>query len=163
MLCGRCQKRPATIYLQQNINGQVSEVHLCAECAREFEKPVTFEQLFQGLINAFAQAPANVEPRNQKRRVCLECGLSFEDFKNSGKLGCAECYNTFRQELEGILKSIQGSNRHEGKLPQKTDAELLNRKRADTLKVLLAKAVENEEYEEAARLRDEIRSLEAIR
>jgi protein arginine kinase activator len=147
--------------MQRIINNVKSDIYLCPECLSEVEKPLSVQQFFQGLLNAYSEALQGVEQKQEIHSIhCPVCGLSFEDFKNSGKVGCAECYNTFRREMDVILRNIQDSNRHEGKYPQKGGAELFNRRRVNQLKLELSKAVEAEEYEEAARLRDEIRSLE---
>ena len=163
MLCEKCQKRPATVHMQQIIYGQITEMHLCQDCAAQSDSPLSFEQFLHGLLDMFSGMQENVsqqKPETNNYR-CSVCGLSFEDFKRTGKLGCAECYQSFRREMDPILKNIQGGNRHDGKYPQKAGISLLNRRKIDKLKVELVKAIEEEEYENAARLRDQIRGLEA--
>ena len=164
MLCEKCLKRPATVHMQKYINGQVTEIHLCQECAVQPDAPFSFEQFLQGLLDMFSgmQQQENVSQQKPETAYrCPVCGLSFEDFKRTGKLGCAECYQTFRREMDPILKNIQGSNRHEGKYPQKAGAGMLNRRKIEKLKLELSKAIEEEQYENAAGLRDQIRGLEA--
>ena len=163
MLCEKCQKRPATVHMQQFINGQVTQMHLCQECAVQPDSPLSFEQFLHGLLDMFSNMQQENVPRQKPEANyrCPVCGLSFEDFKRTGKLGCAECYQTFRREMDSILKNIQGGNRHEGKYPQKAGAGMLSRRRIDKLKLELAQAIEKEEYENAAGLRDQIRALEA--
>jgi len=163
MVCEKCLKRHATVHMQQIINGQKAEMHLCQECAGQADSPFSFEQFLQGLLDVFGGMPENVSPQMQSAQYnCLVCGLPYENFKRTGKLGCAECYQTFRREMDPILKNIQGSNRHEGKYPLKAGAGLLNLRKIGKLKIELSKAIGEEQYEEAARLRDEIRALEAI-
>jgi len=149
--------------MQQYINGQVTEMHLCQECAAQPDSPLSFEQFLHGLLDMFSgmqqEDVSQQAPESNYR--CGACGLSFEDFKRSGKLGCAECYQTFRREMDPILKNIQGGNRHEGKYPQKAGAGMFNRRKIDKLRMELTKAIEEEEYENAASLRDQIRELEA--
>jgi len=164
LLCEKCLKRPAIVHMQQYINGQVKEIHLCQECAAQPDSPLSFEQFLHGLLDMFSGAQQHENVSQQKPETnyrCPICGLSFEDFKRSGKLGCSECYQTFRREMDPILKNIQGSNRHEGKYPQKAGSELLNRRKIEKLRMELTKAIEDEEYENAAGLRDQIRELEA--
>ena len=162
MLCEKCLKRQATVHMQQIINGQITGIHLCQECAVQSDSPLSFEQFLQGLLSVFGGVPGSVSPQKPEvKQRCTVCGLSYEDFKSTGRLGCAECYQTFRREMDPILKNIQGSNRHEGKYPQKAGIGLLNRRKVEKLRVELSKAIEEEEYENAARLRDQIRELEA--
>ena len=154
MLCEKCGQHQASVHLQQNINGEKSELHLCQNCAANVETPLSFDHLLQAFLGSFA-APQLAQPVSAK---CPTCGLTYANFQNTGRLGCADCYNAFRPELDLLLKNIQGSNKHFGKFPHVSGAELLSKRRVETLKAALGKAVENEEYEEAARLRDEIRS-----
>ncbi|MDR1559185.1 MAG: UvrB/UvrC motif-containing protein [Clostridiales bacterium] len=162
MLCEKCKKRQAVVHMQQIINGQITELRLCPECAGQYDSPLSFEQFLHGLLEVFGGMPETVSPQKPESKFrCPVCGLSYEDFKRTGKVGCAECYQTFRREMEPILKNIQGGNRHEGKYPHKAGSGMLNRRKIDKLKVELSKAIEAEEYENAARLRDEIRELEA--
>ena len=162
MLCEKCHKKPATVHMQQYISGQVTEMHLCQECAAQPDSPLSFEQFLHGLLDMFGNMKENVsQQKPQTNYRCAVCGLSFEDFKRTGKLGCAECYQSFRHEMDPILKNIQGSNRHDGKYPHKAGAGMLNRRKIDKLRLELTKAIEDEEYENAASLRDQIRELEA--
>jgi len=148
--------------MQQYVNGQITQIHLCQECAAQPDSPLSFEQFLHGLLDMFSGMQQNVSPQKPETTYrCPVCGLSFEDFKRTGKLGCAECYQTFRREMDPILKNIQGSNRHEGKYPQKAGAGMLNRRKIDKLRLELTKAIEEEQYENAASLRDQIKELEA--
>ena len=162
MLCEKCLKRQATVHMHQIINGQKTEMHLCQECAGQSDSPLSFEQFLQGLMSVFGSISENVSPlKTETKYRCPVCGLSYEDFKQTGRVGCAECYQTFRREMDPILKNIHGSNRHDGKYPHKAGAGLLNRRKIDKLRLELSKAIEEEQYENAARLRDQIRALEA--
>jgi len=154
MICERCQQKSASVHLQQIINGKKTERHFCKECAAQFEMPISLEQFFQGFLGSFESSPHTAEV------TCPECGFSYKRFKDSGRLGCKVCYPTFRDELVLLLKHLHGSSEHQGKFPKKAGAELLSKRRIETLRHQLNKAVESEEYEEAARLRDEIRQLE---
>ena len=155
MICERCQQKTASVHLQQIINGKKTEQHLCKECASQFEMPISLEQFFQGFLDSFASSPQAAEVN------CPECGFSFKRFKDSGRLGCKACYPAFSDELTLLLKQLHGSSKHQGKFPKKAGTALLSMRRIETLRHHLNKAVESEEYEEAARLRDEIRQLEA--
>lgn len=160
MLCDLCGKNPATVHLTEIVDNQMTELHLCEDCARE--KSSQMEQEF-GLADLLAGLAEFGKPQEEKDVVeikCLQCNLTYADFKKIGRLGCSECYNTFRRYLSPLLKKIHGSNRHLGKSPMKVAK--VTRKRLDLqeLRTRLAKAVEAEEFEEAAKIRDQIKELE---
>ena len=155
MICERCQQNTASVHLQQIINGKKTERHLCKECASQFEMPISLEQFFQGFLGSIASSP------NAAEVTCTECGFSHKKFKDTGRLGCKGCYSTFRDELTSLLKHLHGSSEHQGKFPKKAGAALMMKHRIETLRQQLAKAVESEEYEYAARLRDEIKRFKA--
>ncbi|HZK01454.1 MAG TPA: UvrB/UvrC motif-containing protein, partial [Anaerovoracaceae bacterium] len=91
---------------------------------------------------------------------CPQCGSTYNDFKRSGKLGCSVCYSTFNNMLAPLIKRIQGNNVHAGKIPKKSGSLIKLRKEIKSLKDQLQQLVETEEFEEAARVRDEIKELE---
>jgi protein arginine kinase activator len=93
---------------------------------------------------------------------CPNCGLTYEEFRKTSNLGCSHCYRAFRRNLNFVIKNVQGSTAHKGKYPKINGKLLFSKKKILELKKLLAKSVEEEEYEQAARLRDEIRGLEAL-
>jgi protein arginine kinase activator len=163
MLCDVCGKNPATVHLTEIIDEQMNELHLCEECARH--KSAAMEQQF-GLSDLLAGMADFEKPANKEEEVvtikCPSCGLTYADFKKIGRLGCGECYNVFRKYLAPLLKRIHGSNQHIGKNPAraKTTAKLY-KKKDDLLelKEQLQKAVSQEAFEEAARLRDQIKKV----
>lgn len=156
MLCQKCGTNNANIKIVKNINGNVFETYLCSECAKEDDLTVNinsnfFEPIFSNIFS----------PTASSNPVCHTCGLSYREFKNSGKFGCSECVDVFAPFLDSLLKNIHGSISHTGKLPKKA-AEPINRKRGiNELKQKLQKAIENQEFEQAAIFRDEIKKLEA--
>lgn len=167
MLCEDCQKEPATVYVNRVVNGHKTEMHLCARCAREkgelsgtIEPGFAFHNILAGLFDPDA-AMVSGAPRRVAAR-CPGCGLSIADFRRLGKLGCGQCYVEFERELEPLLKRIHRSAEHNGKLPAHArDEEHEKRKEVERLRAKLAEAVTAEAYEEAARIRDQIRQLEA--
>ena len=164
MLCEKCHQKQATVHMQQIVNGTKTEIHLCQDCSTQIDAPISIEALFNGLLGSFLSMAT--EKHNHKPHVhyepCPNCGMSFDGFKSAGgKLGCADCYRFFSRELESILKNVQASTKHEGKYPLKFGRSMFNKKEADRLRDQLRKAIEEENYEEAARLRDEARTLEA--
>ena len=163
MLCERCHQKPATVHMQQIVNGSKTEMHLCQECSTQLETPITIEALFNGLLGSLLSMTTEkqTEHHHPHYEPCPTCGMTYEGFKTSGgKLGCAACYKVFFRELEAILKNVQGSTRHEGKFPQRFGVSMFQAREADRLRRLMRKAVSDENFEEAARLRDMLRSLE---
>jgi protein arginine kinase activator len=161
MLCDICGKNTATVHLTEIIDNQMNELHLCEDCARQ--KSAEMEQQF-GLSDLLAGLAEFEKPVKEAEAAvsvkCKRCGLSYADFKKVGRLGCGECYNAFKKYLSVLLKRIHGSNRHMGKSPVKVAK--LSEKKLDLqeLRQQLQRAIEQEEFEEAARLRDMIRDLE---
>lgn len=161
MQCDLCGAKKATVHLTEIVDEQMTELHLCEDCARE--KSVQMEQQFgladllAGLAD-FGQQVKNVE---KVKAQCPNCGMTYEDFRKFGRLGCSECYNAFREQLNVLLKKIHGSNQHLGKAPIKLPQVV--KKKIDQLQELkksLQQAIEGEDFEKAAQLRDKIREVE---
>ncbi len=167
-----CEKE-ATVHLTEIVNGNITKLHLCEEHAKqkgvEMEQHFGIADLLQGLAE-YGGPPSEAET---KRVKCSNCGMTYEDFKKIGRLGCGDCYRTFRESLAPLLKRIHGATQHTGKVvlaaltehkdpAPKTAKASRSSKSADVdgLKDKLRKAIENESYEEAARIRDQIRSME---
>lgn len=168
MLCDICNKNPATVHLTEIVDDQMNELHLCEDCARQ--KSAQMEQNF-GLSDLLAGLAEYDKPAKDKEKEpeasvvlkCPNCQLTYADFKKIGRLGCSECYTAFRKYLIPLVKRIHGSNIHFGKSPVKmAPAEKSARKKPDLqeLRAKLAKAIDMEEFEEAARIRDQIKDLE---
>jgi len=162
MLCDICGKNQATVHLTEIVDNEVTELHLCEECARA--KSIEMEQQFGlgDLLAGLAEFAKGIEPTESTKLKCPNCELSYDDFKKIGKLGCSQCYTTFKKYLSPLLKKIHGSHKHIGKAPVKL-AHTLNNRKSLTLEELrqkLQRAIEMEEFEEAARIRDQIRELE---
>ena len=161
MLCDICHKNGATVHLTEIIDNQITELHLCEECARQ--KGAQMEQHFglADLLAGLADLGQQFEVMGQAGAKCPNCGLTYQDFRRIGRLGCSECYQTFKDSLTVLLKRIHGSTRHLGRTPVKTAAAAQKLSQTDLLRAKLQKAIEAEEFEDAARLRDEIKALEA--
>lgn len=162
MLCDVCKKNPATVHLTEIIDEQINELHLCEDCARH--KSAAMEQQF-GLSDLLAGMADFEKPNKDEEKVavkCPNCNLTYADFKKIGRLGCGECYNAFRKYLAPLLKRIHGSNQHVGKTPLKAKTiSKPGKKKTDLeeLKAQLQKAIQKEDFEEAARLRDQIKKI----
>ena len=167
MTCDVCGKNPATVHLTEIVDEQMSELHLCEECARkkssQMEQQFGLSDLLAGLAN-FDKAPGAAGEDKETAMKCPGCGLTYKDFKKVGRLGCGECYNSFKKYLAPLLKRIHGANLHYGKCPVKAVTKGSKKKpELQDLRCKLQKAIENEEYEEAARLRDQIRQMQEKR
>jgi protein arginine kinase activator len=161
MLCSICKEREATVHLTQITGDKMQKVDLCEECSKTkgINDPAGFNLadllLGLGASQELEQAGGGVEVK------CSRCGFTQADFKKAGRLGCPECYKTFAEGLEGLLKSMHKGTRHVGKVPESLRQ---NRDLSDRLKALqkkLAKAIEDENFEQAAHLRDEIKQMSA--
>lgn len=162
MLCDICAKNPATVHLTEIIDEQMSELHLCEECARQ--KSQQMEQQF-GLSDLLAgMAEFAGKPTKETEAIsalkCANCGLTYADFKKIGRLGCGECYSSFRKYLGPLLKRIHGSSLHLGKTPVKGPKVVKQKTDLSELRVRLQKAIEEEAFEDAAKIRDQIKELE---
>ena len=170
MLCDICAKNAATVHLTEIIDNQMNELHLCEECARE--KSEQMEQQF-GLSDLLAGMAEFEKPLREKETEvvslkCVNCGLSYADFKKIGRLGCSECYPTFKKYLGPLLKRIQGSVMHFGKCPLLKDTKVLKKTEKvdlenvdlEELRKKLKDAIQMEAFEEAAKIRDQIKELE---
>jgi protein arginine kinase activator len=158
MLCSVCKEKTATVFLTDIKGDKMHKVDLCEECAKNKgvnDSTFALADMLLGLgaSQEIEQASGGVEIK------CPQCGFTQADFKKSGRLGCAECYKTFAEGLEGLLKSMHKGTRHTGKVPE---GMRQTRDLSDRLKALqqkLAKAIEEENFEQAAGLRDEIKQM----
>ncbi len=161
MLCQLCQKNEATVEFTEIINDEVTQLHLCDECAKD--KGVEMEQHFNISDLLAGMSDLGLEPEAKEIDVkCPKCGMIFNDFRKIGRLGCGDCYGAFRRQLLPLLKRIHGSTRHMGKATTKLEKTGGAQKRSglQELRQKLQRAIEAEEFEEAAGIRDVIRELE---
>lgn len=160
MLCDICNKKEATVHLTEIVNDQVTKLNLCEECARE--KNAEMEEHFglSELLAGLTDMGTAVEPEVAISIKCPNCGMTYQNFRKLGRLGCSECYEAFKKELSALLKRIHGSDRHVGKVPLKGGKTIRDTRTLQELRMQLEKAIQTEEFEEAAKLRDKIRDLE---
>jgi protein arginine kinase activator len=163
MICEICKKNQAKIHVTQIKENKKISIHLCQECAHEkgvagpaINTHFSVADLLTGLLKGYEEQAEEQD----LQRTCLECGLTYNSFKESGRFGCGECYNTFQQEIEPLLQKIQKQTRHVGKIPRRCGEEILLERNIADLRKRLQDAVNNENFEEAARLRDKIRDME---
>jgi protein arginine kinase activator len=166
MICQNCQKSAATVHVTEIVQPagaggpSVREQHLCEACAQTLDlphapggskAPVDIWKLLQ----ATAQ-----QTRRKAGPACRGCGMSLEEFRRKGRLGCAACYEAFAAHLGELFERVHGARRHVGRLPGVSPAQLERARRLDELRQRLEHAIREEAYENAARLRDELRRVE---
>lgn len=165
MQCQQCQKNVANVRFTHIINGKKVEMYLCEQCAKEkgqlgFSPQLNLFDFLWG-IPGFGGSTGYEQMVQPKEVRCNVCGMSFEDFKKTGKIGCANCYRLFRENLNPILRKLHGSIEHTGKMPLKISGCISKNNELEKLREQLAMAISSEEYEKAAELRDMIRNLES--
>jgi protein arginine kinase activator len=152
MKCQRCPK-PATLHITEVLpQDKYDEYHLCEDCAKKY--------LYPGGGKKSAKGSGDVDDPGGK--VCKACGLKFVEFRNSGRLGCPHDYDSFREELVPLLESIHGDVKHQGKTPLRLPKEKAEQNELGQKRRMLQQAITEEDYEAAARLRDEIKRLESV-
>jgi protein arginine kinase activator len=161
MLCCICKKKEATVHLTQIAEEKMQKVDLCEDCAREkgVNDPANFS--LADLLLGLGASQEMEEAAGGTELKCPECGFTQADFKKTGRLGCAHCYNTFGEGLEGLLKTMHKGTRHKGKVPVALRSAQDIRERLSALQKRLEKAVADEDFEQAALVRDEIKTARA--
>ena len=163
MKCEKCNAKEATVFLEQTINGESKSMHLCHDCAAAVSKEGFFDsnpfslgsELFGDLFGF--TAPHRI---SSVTKSCPDCGATFQQIRREGKVSCPCCYLTFSEELEPTVRSLHGKATHTGRTPAGHREAAEKRSRLGALREELKAAVTNEQYEQAARLRDEIKALE---
>lgn len=162
VLCQICKSRPAKVHYTEIVNNNMVVMNLCLECAQEkgidVQKGTNYGlgDLVAGLIDTTVDSESE---RISKVR-CPTCGYEYSDFKKIGRLGCPDCYTAFEAQLIAVLRNVHGSTQHAGKKPVHVSERAVLRERVAALREDLSLAIQNEEYERAASIRDEIRALE---
>ena len=163
MKCDNCNK-PATVHLTENRNGKKMEKHLCEQCAAQNEGlPVKAHTPINELLTNFVLAHSGLQ--KEAGQACDSCGITWAEFRQSGLFGCPSDYNSFEKDLAPLLqRAHEGATHHVGKVPVRRGGSGVPMKRQMDMSKLrkeLGKAVEAEDYERAAKLRDQIREAEA--
>ena len=160
MTCDICSKNDATLHLTEIVDGEMTKMHLCEECARK--KGAEMEEHFglSDLLAGLADLDIKLKPKVEAKMECPSCGLTYQDFRKTGRLGCGQCYAAFEKNLMPLLKRIHGSTHHTGKIPLKVPKSAKGADKLQQLRNELQRAIAAEEFEKAASVRDEIRKLE---
>lgn len=158
MKCEHCKDCEATVHYTEIENTEKREIHLCEECYRQKFAPVqkltSFTDLLQNLLNG-----ATTESTATAGAICSTCGISMAEFRAAGRFGCPNDYRVFADALTPLLEKVQHDTQHVGKVPHHTGEELKRKNSVIRLRRELERAVQREEYEKAAGLRDQIRRL----
>ena len=179
MLCQNCKENEANVKYTQIINGVKKEMNLCEDCARKlgieelnFNIPISFSSFFGDFLNEYDNSdfiPMLAKPNELQ---CSQCNMTYDEFMNTGKFGCANCYNTFAERIDPVLNRLHGSTKYMGrkskisnnilkKAENKGESkETGNNDNLRNLKTQLKIAIKEERYEDAAKLRDEIKKIE---
>ncbi|MBZ0255827.1 UvrB/UvrC motif-containing protein [bacterium] len=167
MICEICKKKQAKLHITQVKDDQKLTIHICHECAQEngiagpsINTSFSVEAHMTG--SAQIKEPSAEPTRDEHlHKTCPQCGLSYSAFKESGRLGCSSCYEVFAEQLKPLLQKVQKDFTHKGKAPR-TESETLTLKRSiSDLRLQLKDAVRQEQFELAAKLRDQIRGMES--
>ena len=161
MLCTICKEKPATVHLTQIVGDKMQKLDLCEDCAKTkgINDPTSFGLADLDLVLGLGASQQLEQAAGGVELKCPRCGFTQADFKKSGRLGCPECYVTFAEGLASLLKTMHKGTRHTGKAPEALRATRENASLLKTLQAKLAKAIKDENYEQAAQLRDEIKQL----
>ena len=163
MYCQECNKRPATLHFTKIVNGEKTEFHFCESCAREKGELIpgapngfSIHNLLSGLLDF---EPSGTSVKTQPLR-CDQCGLTYNQFSKVGRFGCSACYKHFSHRLDPLFKRVHGNTTHVGKVPKRAGGMIQYKRKIDRLKHELQLHVAREEFEQAAKIRDQIRELE---
>ena len=154
MLCEKCKKKNATVLYKQTVNGVSEQLALCAECANQISLG-SFAEDFNFFGTMFDK-----RPKSTPDKVCTLCGSTYEQIAREGKVGCAKCYEIFADRLGPSIERIHGNSRHVGRKPKGAAERDQKKEQLDALRKQLSDAIAEENFEQAATLRDQIRALE---
>ncbi|MDO4585377.1 MAG: UvrB/UvrC motif-containing protein [Planctomycetia bacterium] len=168
MKCQKCN-RPATFHITELLGGKPQELHLCAEHAQEYlnetqeSSPVASNMataLAHHMAQQMALTKASQELSQMDEIICPTCGITFFEFRNQSRLGCPDDYQVFQKQMEPLLMNIHGELKHIGKVPKRSGNFSASCTRLIRLRREMADAVQEENYEQASVLRDQIREIE---
>jgi protein arginine kinase activator len=163
-VCDNCGGPGAVVHFTQVVNNITKTSHLCERCAAEKGLQPSAGHpnlLLADFLAKIGGEQAEASGTLQDDLKCPFCGLSTADFKKAGRLGCPQCYPTFETYLRGLLRRIHGGTQHVGKVYLPPDPSISEREqRLTALRRKLERAIESEDFERAAELRDQIRTLE---
>lgn len=175
MLCQKCHKKTASVFISSIINGQETRMYLCNDCAKDYplfkfnsQDPFSIKDVMEkfdisegdSIDTKKENLLAIDKDCEEKEIICPNCYSTYDEYRQTGKVGCSKCYEVFEKQLKPILRNIYGYEEYIGKSPKKDNSHIYTSKEVRVLKEDLNRAVEQEEYEKAADIRDKIKELE---
>lgn len=165
MICTSCKAKQATVFYKETVNGKTKELALCPECAAKLGIGAMATGFFEedplaSFFNSVLVNPHRTPSMVREEKRCEKCGMRFSQIAKAGKLGCPACYEAFAEELAPTVRKLHGSVEPRGRAPRRFGEKHRLEKTLGKLKEDLKKAIEKQEFEVAAKLRDEIRELE---
>ena len=154
MLCEECGINQAEVIVTTVINGESITRHLCRSCLKNYQSGN-----LQTLLAAILTAMGSKNAQQEHDLACPRCGTTYAEFQKTGMLGCAECYQAFRPQLTPMITKLQGRSQHAGRRPPVNEEEQARMDRMEELRARMEAAVAVENFEEAAKLRDELRAM----
>ena len=173
MLCDHCHKNEATIHMTNIVNNKKTEQHFCSTCVSELQQEGKLSPYSSFMNDMWDNSfftndffknmvyPDNLLKSHQSKR-CPQCDITYDEFNRVGKFGCGQCYETFNSEIDPLLERIQGSSEYEGTVPSRGTNIFKAKYEVKRLRHQLDTAIQAENFEEAAILRDKIKELEVI-
>lgn len=160
MKCERCKKREATVHLTE-IKGEVrNEVHLCEPCASEKGLPGKAHFSISELLSGIAANTQTRKTHAGKEVQCTGCGMTLSQFQSSGRFGCPECYTAFKDDILPLVEKIHDCSQHVGRSPKRVPKDVALQAEIRNLQLELKRTIKKEDYELAAKLRDQIKTKE---
>lgn len=173
MLCQKCHKKTASVFISSIINGTETKTYLCNDCAKDYplfnlnmDEPFSIKDVIDKFktedeyqLDSSQLLDVDLD-KNDKDIVCSNCYSTYDEYRETGKLGCSKCYEAFERQLKPIMKNIYGYTEYIGKVPKINGTHIYINNEIKILKEDLNRAVEKEEYEKAADIRDKIKELE---
>jgi len=166
MLCEICGENIANTHIKTNTNGKLEEYHLCSQCA----KTKGYSNMFEDFGNFFTGFSAH-DKLAERKQLCKKCGISLEEIFSTGKVGCASCYDEFKEKLLPAIERMHGTTKHRGSAPKSSALKVVDSKNKLVVRKVslidkknreLKEAIEKQEFERAAVLRDEIKELNKV-
>jgi len=159
MRCEKCKKNAATVVMQKSSNGMKTDLYLCDDCSGDIEISLLIENIFNNFLGKVYVNSQDVK-RTVAQPTCSNCGITFDELRQDGILGCAICYQSFYSILEPLLINTHAAITHEGKLPKRAGFHLKQERAISKLRTYIQQAIDEENFDKAVILRDHIRRLD---
>lgn len=173
MLCQKCHEKTAAVFISSIVNGKETRMYLCNDCAKDYpifnfstDEPFSIKEIMEKFKEdeILAENKENLKSDiNNEEIVCSACNTTYNEYRETGKLGCGNCYKVFENQLKLLLNTMYSYTGYIGKIPKSNDNHIYVNNEIKILREDLNLAVEKEEYEKAADIRDKIRELESCK